>query len=195
GNFILAKTVFNTEEEPDHCLRERGQLEDKRIVIINTPDLLLPDISEHKLTEHVENCVRLSYPGPHVFLLVLQPEDFTEKHKKRLCRVLKFYSDRSFDHSLVLMSILRQESSSVRKNYDPLKNIISICRDKFLWKKTTELPELLECLDQIVKENRGDYVSCEVFVDPASALPGDHQKLKQQVAISAISDDVKVTGK
>ncbi|XP_034728149.1 GTPase IMAP family member 8-like [Etheostoma cragini] len=169
GNFILGETVFNTEEEPDCCLRERGQLEDKRIVVINTPDLLLPDISEHKLTEHVENCVRLSDPGPHVFLLVLQPEDFTEKHKQRLCQVLKFYSDRSFDHSLVLISTLRQESSSVRKNYD-LKNIISICRDKFFWKKTTELPELLECLDQIVKENRGDYVSCEVFADPASTI-------------------------
>ncbi|KAL7392080.1 hypothetical protein ABVT39_019333 [Epinephelus coioides] len=78
GNFILGETKFNTEEEPDCCLTERGQIKDKEIVLINTPDLLHLNISEDKLSEHVENCVRLSDPGPHVFLLVLQPEDFTE---------------------------------------------------------------------------------------------------------------------
>ncbi|XP_049908012.1 GTPase IMAP family member 4-like [Epinephelus moara] len=86
GNIILGKTKFNTEEEPDCCLTERGQIKDNEIVLINTPDLLYLNISGNKLSEHVENCVRLSDPGPHVFLLVLQPEDFTEEHKRRLCR-------------------------------------------------------------------------------------------------------------
>ncbi|KAF3851551.1 hypothetical protein F7725_013323 [Dissostichus mawsoni] len=72
GNFILGWTVFNTEEEPDHCQRESGQLEGEIVVVINTPDLLHSFISEDKLTEHF--CVRLSDPGPHVFLLLLQPE-------------------------------------------------------------------------------------------------------------------------
>uniref|UniRef100_A0A3B4Z3T8 GTPase IMAP family member 8 n=1 Tax=Stegastes partitus TaxID=144197 RepID=A0A3B4Z3T8_9TELE len=58
------------------------------MVLINTPDLLHPNISDDKLTEHVELCVRLSAPGPHVFLLVLQPEDFTEEHRLRLQTVL-----------------------------------------------------------------------------------------------------------
>ncbi|XP_038560465.1 GTPase IMAP family member 5-like, partial [Micropterus salmoides] len=96
-NFILGETKFNTEEEADCCLRVSGQLEGKEIVLINTPDLLHPNISQHKLTEHVTNCVSLSDPGPHVFLLVLQPEYFTEEHKLKLCRVcrvLKLFSDR-----------------------------------------------------------------------------------------------------
>ncbi|KAI3372157.1 hypothetical protein L3Q82_007013 [Scortum barcoo] len=84
GNFILGENKFNTEDESDHCVRISGRLEGKRIVVINTEDLLHPNISEHKLTEFTENCVRLSDPGPHVFLLVLQPEDFTEEHKLRL---------------------------------------------------------------------------------------------------------------
>ncbi|KAK9540242.1 hypothetical protein VZT92_002707 [Zoarces viviparus] len=78
-NFILGETRINTEEEPDQCLTFRGELKEKKIVLINTPDLLHPNISEDKLRQHVQHCVRLSYPGPHVFLLVLQPEDFTEE--------------------------------------------------------------------------------------------------------------------
>uniref|UniRef100_A0A8C4GMH9 GTPase IMAP family member 8 n=1 Tax=Dicentrarchus labrax TaxID=13489 RepID=A0A8C4GMH9_DICLA len=196
GNVILGKTVFNTEEEPDRCLRFRGQLKDKEIVLINTPDLLHPDISQQQLTEHVENCVRLSDPGPHVFLLVLQPEDFTKEHKLRLQSILEIFSDGSFDHSLVLISAPREKSSGVREDYmdyPPLNNIMRICRDQLFWKKTTELPELLAHLDHIVKENRGQHVSFEAFGDSASALPGGPQRRKQQETMSAISDTVKVT--
>ncbi|XP_051277260.1 GTPase IMAP family member 8-like [Dicentrarchus labrax] len=194
GNVILGKTVFNTEEEPDRCLRFRGQLKDKEIVLINTPDLLHPDISQQQLTEHVENCVRLSDPGPHVFLLVLQPEDFTKEHKLRLQSILEIFSDGSFDHSLVLISAPREKSSGVREDYmdyPPLNNIMRICRDQLFWKKTTELPELLAHLDHIVKENRGQHVSFEAFGDSASALPGGPQRRKQQETMSAISDTVK----
>ncbi|XP_073321908.1 GTPase IMAP family member 5-like [Pagrus major] len=178
GNFILGETKFNTEGEPDGCQRVSGRLKEKEIFLINTADLLHPNMSEIKLTEHVETCVRLSDPGPHVFLLVLQPEDFTKEHKLRLRRVLNLFSDRSFDHSLVLMSTPREESPGFIVKYmehPPLKDMIRMCRYRFLWQKTIDLPELLTRLGQIVKENDGDDVSCDVFVDATSTLPADRQ--------------------
>ncbi|CAK6983516.1 GTPase IMAP family member 5-like, partial [Scomber scombrus] len=188
GNFILGETVFNTEEEPDHCQTVRGLLMEQEIVLINTPDLLHPNISEDKLTEHVETCVRLSDPGPHVFLLVLQPEDFTEDHKKGLQSILELFSDRSFDHSVILTSPPK-ESSDVKENntsHQPLKEMIRMCRKQVLWKNTVS-SELLAYLDQIAKKN-GGAVSCIAFADSVSA------KLKQQETISASQDHVKVTG-
>ncbi|XP_071340253.1 GTPase IMAP family member 5-like [Trachinotus anak] len=172
GNFILGENVFNTEEEPDCCQRVRVQWKEKEIVLINTPDLLHPNISEHKLTEHVENCVRLSDPGPHVFLLVLQPEDFTEEQRLRLCRVLNIFSDQSFDHSLVLISAPREESSGFIEKYKehpPLKDMSRTCKYRSLWQKKLEL-ELLTRISQIVKENDGDHVICDVFEDRESDL-------------------------
>ncbi|XP_059192335.1 GTPase IMAP family member 8-like [Centropristis striata] len=144
GNSILGKTLFSTEE-PDCCVRVRGQLKDKEIVLINTPDLLHPNISEDKLTQHVEICVRLSDPGPHVFLLVLQPEDFTEEHKLRLCGVLEKFSDESFDHSLILISTPREESSAFEDS--PLKEMIRMCRYRYLKQENLEHPELLTRLE------------------------------------------------
>uniref|UniRef100_A0A3Q3MPF7 AIG1-type G domain-containing protein n=1 Tax=Mastacembelus armatus TaxID=205130 RepID=A0A3Q3MPF7_9TELE len=166
GNLILGQTQFNPEEEPDTCQIVRGQVEEKEVVLINTPDLLHPEISQDKLKQHVGNCVRLSDPGPHVFLLVLQPEDFTEELRLRLCRVLKLFSDRSFDQSLILISAPREESSGSMEKYrqhPPLKDLIRMCRYRFLWQKDLELPELLTRLGQIVKENRGEHLSCDVF--------------------------------
>ncbi|KAL7391443.1 hypothetical protein ABVT39_009279 [Epinephelus coioides] len=195
GNFILEETAFNIEEEPDCCLRGRGQLKEKKIVLINTPDLLHLNISGDKLSEHVEKCVRLSDPGPHVFLLVLQPEDFTEEHKLRLCRVLKLFSDQSFDHSLILISTPREESSGFKDEPDqPLKDMIRMCRYRYLKQKNLERPELLTRLGQTAKENYGEHVSCDVFQDATPVLPADHQSLKQKEKQTSITDAVKAAG-
>ncbi|KAM8760099.1 uncharacterized protein AB9X84_008294 isoform 1-T4 [Acanthopagrus schlegelii] len=163
GNFMLGTTVFNTEEEPDRCLSVRGRVKKKRIVLINTPDLLHPNMSEDRLTEHVGTCVRLSDPGPHVILLVLQPEDFTEEHKLKLCRVLNLFSDRSFHNSLVLISAPREKSPGLMDKYHqhpPLKEMIRDCHYRFLWQKDREPAELLTRLGQVVKENYGKHLNC-----------------------------------
>ncbi|XP_039659667.1 uncharacterized protein LOC120560853 isoform X1 [Perca fluviatilis] len=189
GNFIVGETVFNTEEEPVF-LKVSIQIEEKKIVVINTPDLLLPNISEDKLRKHVENCVKHSDPGPHVFLLVLQPEDFTEKHKLRLCRVLKLFSDRSFDHSLVRILPPREESSGFMSKYAqnlPLKDMISKCRYRYMRQKSLELSELLTYLDQIISNN-GGHLRCD------SPLHGDHRNLKKQETSIADLDSVKPPG-
>ncbi|XP_051279301.1 uncharacterized protein LOC127376431 isoform X2 [Dicentrarchus labrax] len=192
GNFILGQTVFN--KAPKCSLQISGPLEEKKVVLINTEDLLHPNISQHKLMEHVKDCVRLSDPGPHVFLLVLQPEDFTEEHKLRLQSILELFSDQSFDHSLVLISTPREESPGLMEKYlerPPLKDMIRKCRFRYLKLKNLEHSELLTRLVQIVRENNGEYVSCDVFEDPTATLPGDHQSPKQKETQSSITDAVK----
>ncbi|XP_028269484.1 golgin subfamily A member 4-like [Parambassis ranga] len=172
GNFLLGEPVFSTKE-PGSCVRVRGQMKDKDLVLINTPDLLHPNLSAHRLTEFMENCVRLSAPGPHVFLLVLQPEDFTEGHKERLCRVLTGFSDQSFNHSLILISEARKSSGSIEDymNHPSLRDMIQRCKDKLLWQKKLEQQQLLRVMGDIVKENHGDHVSCDGFGEPSSGPP------------------------
>uniref|UniRef100_A0A8C9Z732 AIG1-type G domain-containing protein n=1 Tax=Sander lucioperca TaxID=283035 RepID=A0A8C9Z732_SANLU len=185
GNLILGETVFN--KAPECCLRISGPLQEKKVVVVNTPDLLHPNISQHELTEHVENCARNSAPGPHVFLLVLQPEGFTEEHKLRLCTILQLFSDQSFDHSLVLISPPREESSASMETYmehPPLKDLIRKCRYRYLKKKKNlDHSELLTRLGQTAKENNGKHVTYEPFEDATSTLPADHQSPKQKVSI------------
>lgn len=161
GNFILRENKFNTEKEPGVCQTASGGYKEKQIVLINTPDLLHPNISDNELTQHVKYCASLSHPGPHVFLLVLQPEDFTEEHKEKLCRFLTFYSDRSFDHSLVLISTPKDESSAFMERHlqrPPIKEMIEKCKSRFLWRQNLELAELLTRLDDVVRENNGAHV-------------------------------------
>ncbi|XP_023257067.1 uncharacterized protein LOC111651317, partial [Seriola lalandi dorsalis] len=70
--------------------------------------------------------ISFSDPGPHVFLLVLQPEDFTEEQKLKLCRVLKLFSDQSFDQSLVLISTPGESSDIL----DHLRGFLCACQKR-----------------------------------------------------------------
>uniref|UniRef100_A0A3Q4GKG4 AIG1-type G domain-containing protein n=1 Tax=Neolamprologus brichardi TaxID=32507 RepID=A0A3Q4GKG4_NEOBR len=163
GNFILGATVFSSEDKADLCLRVKRELKGKEIDLINTPDLLSPKISPEDLTKQVEDCVRLSAPGPHVFLLVLQPADFTEDHRQRLQMVLELFGDPSFDRSLALIMPKDKSSSSTEKylQHPQLGDIIKKCREKLLWQKNLEQEQLLAAIDTVVKKSMREEVSSE----------------------------------
>lgn len=196
GNFILGVTTFT--QAPKCSLKISGPLEQKKIAVINTEDLLNFNFSQHDLTQFIHECVRVSDPGPHVFLLVIQPEDFNEVQKRRLQSILGNFGERSFDHSLVLISTPRVKSSAFMESYmkhPQIKDLVRMCRYRYLWLKNLGHSELLTRLSQIVKENDGEHVSCDVFVDSTSSLPGDHQSLHQKETQTSIIDVVKSAGK
>ena len=153
---------------------------------------------DNKLTEHIKTCVGYSKPGPHVFLLVLQPEDFTEEHKQRLQKVLEHFSDQSFDHSLVLRSTPREDSPGLMEKVlesPPLKDMMKKCKCRNLKQKILKHSELLRHFDKIVKENGGGHVSCDVFEDTASSSPADHQSPKHKETQTTVIDSDKAAGK
>ncbi|XP_030285772.1 GTPase IMAP family member 2-like [Sparus aurata] len=196
GNFILGETVFTTEGEPHSCLKVRGQVKERHIVLINTPDLLHPNISSEQLAEHVDTCVRFSTPGPHVFLLVLQPEDFTEQNKERLQSILENFSDQSFDHSLVLIAPPRVESPGSMEGFmqnPPLRDMIAKCRSNTSW--PVDQQQLLDRLDKMVQESKEPYVTHDCYQVATSDLPGDHQGTTQGDGLPINLDPVRTAGK
>ncbi|XP_026178066.1 GTPase IMAP family member 8-like [Mastacembelus armatus] len=172
GNLILGQTQSNPKEEPDTCQSVRGQVEEKEVVLINTPDLLHPEISQHKLTEFIKECEKQCDPGPHVVLLVLQPEDFTEELRQRLCRVLELFSDRSFDHSLILISTPREESSGSHEETGPgFSELLRDCGGRHYRMSEENWNSLMEKMENMVHENRGAFLTCtEQTMRPKSGL-------------------------
>ncbi|KAK7933978.1 hypothetical protein WMY93_004874 [Mugilogobius chulae] len=99
GNLLLAKEEFT---QCNTCVKRCGTFQEKLVTVIYTQDQILT-VSLQEVNKFIEEIKSLSDPGPHVFLLVLQPEDFTKEHKTRLESVLESFSEQAFDQTLVLL--------------------------------------------------------------------------------------------
>ncbi len=106
GNFILGRAAFESEAPPAdvelHIEKHRGKLKDRDVTVINAPHLLQTNLSDSQITHGVKECVNLSAPGPHVIILVLQQNDFSDKDGNRVKYLLNEFSEEALKHTIVL---------------------------------------------------------------------------------------------
>ncbi|KAM9743003.1 GTPase IMAP family member 2-like isoform 2-T2 [Menidia menidia] len=161
-DLLLSASEGITEISSRDCSKYEFKIKGKDVHFIDPKDLLERKVSQKKVKEDVQTAQRLSAPGAHVLLLVLQPEDFTEDQKEKLCSVLRLFGERSFDHSLILISTPTEESPGFMEEFrkhPPLKDLIRMCKYRYLWFKDLEVEELLTRFDQVVKEIYADQLN------------------------------------
>ncbi|XP_046901742.1 nuclear GTPase SLIP-GC-like [Hypomesus transpacificus] len=192
GNLILGRDAFQTEAlevcEEHVSERVRGQVEGKAITVINTPDLFHPQRSQHEISVAVKECVALSAPGPHVFLLVLQPDSFSEEDRQKVKAILNLFSDEAMNFTIVLTTVRSAQHVSTTytgEKEDPLGLIIQECKmrhhmfDKIY--RFSQVLKLFEKMDKMMEENGRKHLTCEEIgvIPGGSLLPESKQKAKR----------------
>ncbi|KAB5517562.1 hypothetical protein PHYPO_G00168560 [Pangasianodon hypophthalmus] len=172
GNFILRREAFKTEDPPhsavQHSIRVNRRVKKRYISIINTPHLFHSRLSHEELSQRIKECISLCEPGPHAFLLVVQPQDFTEEDRKRLIYILNSFSERAIKYCILIRTektlkplLQKQENDAyhrLRKEF----NVRYILKE-LLQNEEESVDQLFEKIDKIVKENGGVHLTCEVF--------------------------------
>ncbi|XP_031441672.1 GTPase IMAP family member 9-like [Clupea harengus] len=192
GNLILGRDAFQTEafEVSEEYVGEKvkGQVEGRPITVINTPDLFHPQRTIHELSVAVKECVYLSAPGPHVILLVLQPDNFSEEDRDKVKDILNLFSDEAMNYTIVLTTVRSAQHGSTAdagEKEDPLGLIIEECKmrhQEFDKKyRIHQFLELFEKIDKMMEENGGRYLTCEEIgvIPGGSLLPESKQKAKR----------------
>ncbi|KAL0146793.1 hypothetical protein M9458_057732, partial [Cirrhinus mrigala] len=148
GNFILGRAAFDSEAPPDVVERVAGRLKDRHVIIINSPQLLQTNISDHQITQTVRECVHLSDPGPHVIVLLLKHEPCSAEDQERV-------EKRVYQHTMVLSTREPTETNDI------LQKIIQKCANRHFSLQTSSSPQdLLQTLEDIVKMNDGQHLDC-----------------------------------
>ncbi|XP_043090298.1 GTPase IMAP family member 8-like [Puntigrus tetrazona] len=167
ASVIFREEVHETSPQQNNVLKIRGPVKDRLVSLLNALHLLNPNISDHQITQTVRECVHLSDPGPHAFVLALQHQDFSEEDMERVAYVLNGFSDQAIKRTIAVTTD-EHTLLSFRQRHPAVLRLIKQCGGghlQFDERKPEWRSAVLERVDKIIGNNLEDYLTCELFED------------------------------
>lgn len=177
GNTILGQEVFTADVSPKEvtakCSRRSAVREGKNICVIDTPGFCSTENEETPKT-HLEKCVKLSLPGPHAFLLVLNlAVRFTAEEETAVKLIQKNFGEDAIKYTIVLFTHAEQLRRKTLKDYveesSHLKSLIDSCEGRYHafnnenMNNNTQVRDLLKMINRMIGGNGEDYYTNDMF--------------------------------
>ncbi|TNN70948.1 GTPase IMAP family member 4 [Liparis tanakae] len=133
GNTILGRKAFISEISPSSvtqkCEKQGNYVDERNVTVVDTPGVFGNAITEDRLKREMEESIKLSYPGIHIFLLVIRLDaHFTEEEKKAVTWFKDNFGEEFSNYTMVLFT-----------RGDTLM-------DKSIWEYLGEAPDLKELI-------------------------------------------------
>ncbi|XP_026119542.1 GTPase IMAP family member 5-like [Carassius auratus] len=191
GNTILGRKVFESDISQTSitkvCHRETAEINSRHITVIDTPGLFDTELSNKEIQREISNCISMILPGPHVFLLLIPVGRFTQEEEKSLKIIQEMFGENSLKYTIVLFTRGDFLKNKIIEQYlgepgSTLKNLTEACGNRFHvfnneTRDRTQVTDLLQKIDNMVKENGGSYYSCKMFREM------EREKQEQQKSI------------
>ncbi|KAA0706568.1 GTPase IMAP family member 4 [Triplophysa tibetana] len=157
------------------CQRETARVNRQHITVIDTPGLFDTELSHEEIQTEMINCISISLPGPHVFIIVLSlAQRFTKEDTETVKIIQETFGENSLMYTMVLFTrgddLKDKAIEEYMKNINsPLKNLIEQCGNRYQsfnnaeTENRTQVSALLEKIDAMVKKNGGSYYSSKIF--------------------------------
>ncbi|KAI4890401.1 hypothetical protein NFI96_026619 [Prochilodus magdalenae] len=170
GNFILSREAFDTEAPPpsveQHSERARGKVDGRYITLISTPHLLNPQLTAIQLNKRVMESMSLCAPGPHIIVLILQPDDFTETERHRLNHILRSLSKDVHKYTLTITTHMLQSGSRADPSTETVSQKITreYSKGHSEFNSKSSPSALVKMMEKMVVENGGSHLQWEEYV-------------------------------
>ncbi|XP_040917308.1 GTPase IMAP family member 8-like [Toxotes jaculatrix] len=159
------------------CERKEVFAAGRRLILVDTPELWDEDGAEN--LEIVKNCLALSLPGPHVFLLVLQVGRFTQGESEMLGHLQKIFGREFAEHAIILFVHFDDNQRRPQKidNYvagahSALQDLVQRCGSRYYELNVTksqnalsypQVKDLLSGINKLVSSHGGNAYTMKRF--------------------------------
>lgn len=111
GNTLIGRRVFTSTAHSESvtavCETAEGELSDgRKIKVVDTPGI--KDTRGRDMRDEITKAIAALSPGPHAFLIVLQPNRATEEEQQVIKELRNLFGDEQFlEHTIIVMTRLR----------------------------------------------------------------------------------------
>uniref|UniRef100_A0A4W5RGL2 AIG1-type G domain-containing protein n=1 Tax=Hucho hucho TaxID=62062 RepID=A0A4W5RGL2_9TELE len=194
GNTILGRKVFREDLSPesvtDHCEKQSGVVDGRKIDVIDTPGLYDTTMSKEEMKSEIEKAIYMSVPGPHTFLLVIRLERFTEEERNTVKWIQENFGEEASKYTIILftggdqledksMVDFLSESEDLMKLFKVFKGRYHVFNNK---KKNdnTQVPELLKKIDEMVMKNGGQHYTNEMYKEVQRKIREEEERKEEK---------------
>ncbi|XP_048051786.1 GTPase IMAP family member 8-like isoform X2 [Megalobrama amblycephala] len=186
GNAILGREVFKESRTRESEI-QRGRVEDRNISIIDTPGFFNTHLTDEEMKKQMMKSLYLSDPGPHVFLLVINLENFEEEQRNIVQKIQEYFGEESLLFTMVLF--IGREKISKRKctqiiESEETQKILNNFKGRFQVINSknecdpNQITKLLKSIDEMVKNNGGQNYSNEIYLKNQLKLREQKESVK-----------------
>ncbi|XP_055765878.1 GTPase IMAP family member 9-like [Salvelinus fontinalis] len=189
GNTILGRTEFEVNCAAQSVTKQCDRSSERGITVIDTPGLFDTLLSESSVRTQLVECIALSSPGPHVFLLVVQIGRFTEEEQNAVKRIQDIFGEAAVRHTMVLFTCgdkLKKKSIEefIQEAGARLKQLIETCGNRYhVFNNENiddreQVKQLMNKVTAMVKENKGSCYTNDMYQQVEKAIQRRGEELK-----------------
>ncbi len=184
GNTILGKDEFEEDNCPEsvtqQSVRKITRKGNRTISLIDTPGLQDTSANENEVKAEIKKCMKMSAPGPHVFLLVIRVDvRLTEEVMNTVKWIQENFGEDAARHTIIVFthadSLHKPLRAHIEESQD-LRQFVMTCGGRYHAfnnedkKNQAQVNELLDKMDELVIRNEGRHYSNEMFDEAQSKL-------------------------
>ncbi|XP_077427207.1 GTPase IMAP family member 4-like [Vanacampus margaritifer] len=192
GNTILGRAAFREDPSPvsvtKHCETQSGEVDGTAVQVIDTPGLFDTAITEEDLKSRIEECVKMSVPGPHAFLLVIRlGVRFTEEERNAVKWIQENFGDDASMYTIMLFTCKDQaKADNALKECKELRRLsITFGRRYHAFNNNdaddrVQVKELVTMINEMIHDNGGKHYTNEMYEKAQSKLREEEERKKQE---------------
>lgn len=175
GNTILGRAAFKEDPSPvsvtKHCEMQSGDVDGALVQVVDTPGLFDTGITDEELKTRIEECVKMSVPGPHAFLLVIRlGVRFTEEERNAVKWIQDNFGDDASMYTIMLFTCRDQaKADSALKECKELRRLsITFGRRYHAFNNNdaddrVQVKELITMIKEMIQDNGGKHYTNEMY--------------------------------
>ncbi|RXM95893.1 GTPase IMAP family member 4, partial [Acipenser ruthenus] len=175
------------------CSKEEAGIGGHHVTGVDTPCIFGTWFDMEKVQREIVQCIFLTKPGPHAFLLIIQLGRFTKEDNDAVEMIKKLFGYSAAKYTMVLFThgdLLKKQKITIETFLDTahqnLQNLISYYGNRYhvfdssIRDDHTQVKELLKKINQMVEANGGSNYTNEVFEEREREVRRVQEKIMKE---------------